>query len=375
MKILVSCLSKSWGGMEMVTLIFIKKLLERNINIEFLCIMESRLHIEANSLGIIINPIKAGGYFHPNSILKVTVLIRNKKYDLIHTHASKDLWLIVPALKILRSRIPLLLTKHVGSFIIKKDKLHKYIYNRVTFALAISKVIAKNLFETCPLPKEKILIHHNGVDLKKFNVSEIDSTKMREELKIKKNEMVLGMMARFSPGKGHEEFLFAANELNKKYENLKFLIVGEPSRGENDFAESIKNLAKDYNLKNLIFTGYRTDIPQMLSAMDIFVFPSHSEAFGIALIEAMAMKVPSVCSNSDGILDIAVDGETSYLFERRNGNDLLEKLSLLINSEEARNNFSEASRKRVEKFFDIENIIDQLIDIYNRSLKPLTNKL
>ncbi len=372
MKILVSCLSKSWGGMEMVTLIFVKKLLERNINVELLCIKESRLHIEANSLGIIINPIKASGYFHPNSILKISALIRKKKYDLIHSHASKDLWLIVPALNILRSRIPLLLTKHVGSFIIKKDKLHKYIYNRLTFALAISKVIAKNLLETCPLPEEKILIHHNGVDLKKFDQSIIDPNKARDEFKFTKDDLVIGMIARFSPGKGHEEFLFAANELNKKFNNLKFLIVGEASRGENDYAESIKKSAEKYNLKNLIFTGYISDVAGILSAMDIFVFPSHSEAFGIALIEAMAMSVPSVCSNSDGILDIAVDGETSYLFESKNGIDLTEKLSKLINSKETRNKFSLASRQRVEKFFDLEIIMDQLTEIYNRSIKSIS---
>ncbi len=131
MKILVSCLSKSWGGMEMVTLVFIRKLLERNIQVELLCIKESRLHIEASAIGIMINPIKASGYIHPFSVLKVTALIRRIKFDLIHTHASKDLWLLVPALNILRSNIPLLLTKHVGSFIVKKDLFHKWIYKRV----------------------------------------------------------------------------------------------------------------------------------------------------------------------------------------------------------------------------------------------------
>ena len=55
----------------------------------------------------------------------------------------------------------------------------------------------------------------------------------------------------------------------------------------------------------------------MLSAFDIFVFPSHAESFGIALAEAMAMGKPSVCSNAEGILDIAIDKETSLLFENK----------------------------------------------------------
>ena len=368
MKILVSCLSKSWGGMEMVTLVFIRKLIERNIQVELLCIKESRLHIEANSMGIMINPIRAAGYIHPFSILKVVALVRRKKFDLIHTHASKDLWLLVPALKILRKQRPLILTKHVGSFIVKKDFLHQFIYKRVTYALAISKVIAKNLFETCPLTEDKILVHHNGVDLNRYDLSKTNREKVRNEFSIKENQIVIGMLARFSPGKGHEEFLFAAHELNKKYDNLFFLIVGEASHGENEYANSIKKLAEEYQINNLIFTGFRSDIPDILSTMDIFVFPSHSEAFGVALIEAMAMGLPSVCSNSDGILDIAIDSETSYLFERKNSEDLEDKISLLINSPETRKKFSVASRKRVENNFNLEAIITQLIDIYKKAL-------
>ena len=55
---------------------------------------------------------------------------------------------------------------------------------------------------------------------------------------------------------------------------------------------------------------------EVLSAMDIFLFPSHAEAFGVALVEAMAMAKPSVSTNSDGILDITVDNETGYLFKK-----------------------------------------------------------
>ncbi len=274
----------------MFTLTAVKQLLKRNITVELLCISESRIHIEANNIGVIIHPIKASGYIHPFSLLRLISILRRGNYDLIHTQASKDLWFFVPALKLLRSKIPLILTKQIGSAIVKKDKLHKWIYTRLTYALAISRVIQKNLAETCPLPEKKILLLHNGVDINRFDPETVDCKKIRIEFGISDKEIAIGMVARFSHGKGHEEFLSAAKELNLKYNNLKFLIVGEASRGENDYAESIKQLAKNYNLRNIIFTGYRGDTPEVLSAMDIFVFPSHNEAFGIALIEAMAMR-------------------------------------------------------------------------------------
>ena len=350
--------------MEMFTLTSIKKLLERNIKVEFLCIADSRLHIEANNLGILIHPIKAGGYFHPFSIIRLALLIRKGKYELIHTHASKDLWTIVPALSLSFSEIPLYLTKHVGSFINKKDFLHRKLYKRVTKIFAISSIIKKNLLDTCPVTEEKILILHNGVDTVHFNPQIAKREKIREEFKIKNDEIVIGMLARFTIGKGHEEFLTAAKQLNKTFSHLKYLIVGEAAHGEADYARKIMRLADEYKLDNIIFTGFRSDTADVLSAMDIFVFPSHSEAFGIALIEAMVMEKPSVCSNANGILDIAIDNETSLLFENKNASDLTEKISILIKSEERRNQLGNAARKRVVNNFDIEKLTDKLINYY-----------
>ncbi len=369
MKILYSCLSKSWGGMEMFTLTAIKQLQKRNINVELLCIAESRIHIEANNMGIILHPIKSAGYFRPFSTLRLASIIRRGSFDLIHTQASKDLWLLVPALKFLGKKTPLVLTKQIGSFVAKKDRLHKWIYGRVTFALAISKMIEKNLLDTCPLPSEKVLLLHNGIDTKKYDPGKSNGKKIKDEYKIGYDKIVIGMLARFSPGKGHEEFLKAAHELNKKYDKLFFVVVGEASRGENDYEDKIKKLADDYNLKNLIFTGFRSDIPDVLSSMDIFAFPSHSEAFGIALAEAMAMGKPSVCANADGVLDIAVNGETSLLFENKNADDLREKLEKLIISPELRTKFGTAARKRALENFDLEILTDKVIGIYNSAIK------
>ena len=368
MKVLYSCLSKSWGGMEMYTLTSIRQLINRNINVELICSAESRIHIEANNMGIIIYPIKAGSYLHPFTTIRLSLIIRKSDYSLVHTQASKDLWLLVPALVLANSKIPLYLTKQVGSFIIKKDLFHNLLYKRVYKFFAISQVIKKNLMETTQASSDNIIILPNGVDTEKFNPDIVDKHKIRSEYKISSDKLIVGMLARFTPGKGHEEFLLAARELNKEFKNLCYLVVGEPSKGENEYAEKIKQLAKEYGLNNIIFTGFRGDTPEVLAAMDIFAFPSHSEAFGIALVEAMAMKKPSVCSKSDGVLDIAVDGETSYLFENKNYQDLMSKIKLLINSKETRSKFGENARQRVLDNFDLEKVTGQVLNIYNQNI-------
>jgi len=369
MKILYSCLSKSWGGLEMFTLTSIQQLLKRDIKVELICSAESRIHIEANNMGIMLYPIKASGYFHPFTTVRLALLIRQNDFSLVHTQVSKDLWLLVPALYMASKKIPLFLSKQVGSFIVKKDFLHSRLYNRVRKIFSISTAIKRNLIETTNVKPQNIIILPNGIDTNRFDPEKVNIKKIREEFNISSEEIVLGMLARFTPGKGHEEFLWAARELNKEYKYLRYLIVGEPSRGETEYADKIKQLAKDYNLKNIIFTGFRGDTPEVLSAMDIFVFPSHSEAFGIALVEAMAMKKPSVCSNAEGVLDIAVDDETSYLFKTKNAEDLKVKLKLLIDSRDIRIKFGENARKRVVEYFDIESVTDKVLKIYHEEIK------
>ncbi len=376
MKILYSCLSRSWGGMEMFTVHAVQQLLKRNIQTELLCYPDSKIHHEAIKSGIVTHRSRSSGYFHLIESIKISKLIKEGKFNLVHSQASKDLWVLVPALKIANVKIPLLLTKQMGSFIVKKDFLHKFIYKRLDVAFAISNVIKQNLIDTTPLNESKIKLLHNAVDTKKFDPDKVDGNKIRNEFYINENEILIGMMARFSKGKGHEEFLFAANELLKKYDNLKFMIVGEASRNEENYAKEIKSLVENYGIKDkVIFTGFRSDTPEILGALNIFVFPSHSEAFGIALAEALAMGKPSVCSKSDGVLDIAVDGVTSYLFEKQNAKDLKEKIEILINSETLRNEFGLNARKRAVENFDIDYLTDKVIDYYNEIIQAKRNQI
>ncbi len=369
MKILYSCLSESWGGMEMITLTFVKELLKRNFEVDLLCLENSKIHKEATNEKINVLPIKISILNYLISLFKISNQIKKSNYELVHTQASKDLWLLVPALNLINSKIPLILTKQVGSFIVKKDFLHRVLYHRVTKAFAISSVIRNNLLSTTTLTEDEIEIVYNGIDTQKFNPENSDRIKIRKEFEIKDDEIVIGMLARFSPGKGHEEFLKAAKLLSDKYSNLKFLIVGEASHGEDEYANQIRILAKELALDNVIFTGFRRDTNDMLAAMDIFVFPSHAEAFGIALAEALSMGVPSVCARADGVLDIAVEEQTSLFFKKESYLDLASKTKLLIDDKSLREKLGNNSRERAIQLFDINISMDKTIKIYNELIE------
>ena len=376
MKVLITCISESWGGMEMYSLQSAKFLLNEGHDVELLCYPGSKLHIESHSSGVKVHLSKFRNYFSPIQIFKTAIFLKKNNFDLIHVQASKELWLMVPALQLAFLKTPMILTKHCGSYIKKKDLFHRWLYGRIELALAVSSVIKKNLVDTTPLPEERIELLHNAVDMKIYDCRRYDRRKIRREFTIADNEILIGMNARITPGKGYEEFLHAAKELTKKYDHLKFLAIGEASRGENDYAAKIFSLSKELELEGkFIFAGYRNDVPEVLAALDIFVFPSHAEAFGLALIEAMSSGLPSVCSNSDGVMDIAVEGITSYLFEPQNKTEFLNKLIKLIEEPETRIKFGIAARERVEECFDTRLFVCGLIAIYEKVLNSRSNRV
>ncbi|MDZ7767289.1 MAG: glycosyltransferase family 4 protein [Melioribacteraceae bacterium] len=169
------------------------------------------------------------------------------------------------------------------------------------------------------------------------------------------------MFGRFSPGKGHEEFLEAAKIISSQKKNVKFLVVGSESYGEPEYAQSIYKLADSYNLKEkLIFTGFREDVPELMGAIDILAVPSHAEAFGNVAIEGMAAGKPVVAANNYGLLDIVVDQKTGLLFKVKEANDLADKLITLIDDRGQREKLGNAGLQRVKEVFDEKKQIKKL---------------
>jgi glycosyltransferase involved in cell wall biosynthesis len=151
---------------------------------------------------------------------------------------------------------------------------------------------------------------------------------------------------------------------------VRFFIVGEASRGEEDYADAIRRRSHELRLEgSVIFAGFRKDIPDVMAAFDLFAFPSHAEAFGVVLIEAMAMGKAVVSTNCDGVLDIVVDGETGIMVPRRDAMRLAEGLFALVDDSDRRRAMGEAGRMRVEMLFDRQRQMELLESIYGEVLE------
>jgi glycosyltransferase involved in cell wall biosynthesis len=233
--------------------------------------------------------------------------------------------------------------------------------------LAVSSVIHRNVLDTTPVSPDRVITLHDAIDLRKFSPSAAPAA-VRAELGISPDTVVIGFVGRFSPGKGLEELLDAAAILHGMRHRFRVVVAGEASYGEEQYGRGIRERCSALGLDGVVtFAGFRQDIPAVMAGFDIFAFPSHAESFGVALIEAMAMGLPVVSTNCDGVLDIVVDGETGIFIRPRAAGELAAALERFLTNAPLRVAMGRAGRLRAEALFDREKQIDRLEELY-RSL-------
>jgi glycosyltransferase involved in cell wall biosynthesis len=200
----------------------------------------------------------------------------------------------------------------MGSGVSKKDLFHKFLYRNVDGIFAISNYVRDGVLSSVPIDQGKIHVLPPGISLEKYDKGLYDKNSLKNKYNIPNDSIIIGMAGRMTPGKGHEEFLSAVSMLrNSSNKKVTYLVIGNASYGEEDYEKQIHRLAKKLNIEDIVrFTGFINNIPEILSALDIFVFPSHEESFGIILIEAMAMELPVIASSNAGVLDIVIHEET-----------------------------------------------------------------
>jgi glycosyltransferase involved in cell wall biosynthesis len=148
------------------------------------------------------------------------------------------------------------------------------------------------------------------------------------------------------------------------------VLVGEETTGEHQgFVAKLKNLAANLNLTDkIIWAGFQTQIPEVLKALDIFVMPSYQENFANILLEAMAMQLPIISTNSGGTPEVLDFGRCGLLVPPRQSEPLAEAVLKYLRDESFRNRMALAARKRAEQVYALDVVLDRLEELYYKSL-------
>lgn len=221
------------------------------------------------------------------------------------------------------------------------------------------------------VPEQKsTVILGSGVPTELFSrqkVSTKELEQLRQDLKIQPNEIVVTMISRVIRSKGVFEYLESAKQINVEHPNVRFLLIGAEDKASLDALndDEIKELKQ-----GLLWPGFKKNIPAVLAASDIFVLPSaYREGIPRVLLEAASMGLPIVTTNSAGCNEVVKEAENGFLVEVGNSVALNRAILLLIEQPQLRQQFGNASRQRVVKYFDISVIAQQTESLYQQLLE------
>ncbi len=305
------------------------------------------------------------------AMVRLYLFFRREKFDMVHTHTAKAGFIGRIAARL--AGVPVVMhTPHghnfygyfnsLGNkFIVMLERIAAFFADRIVVFTDLEK---RDMLRYKICSGSKIDVIRSGIDLSRFENVKAGAKKKHAEFNIGPHDLLVGMIGRLESVKGPDCFLDAAKIIAGELPQARFLIVGDGSLKEELMARSGRLGISD----KVIFTGWREDIPEILSMLDVLVLPSLNEAVGRVLLEAGAAGKPIVATDVGGVPEVLKNGETGILVPPRDPGRMAEAVAGLLRDEKRRHRMGRAAKDWVRKRFDEDKMISQLRDIYEESV-------
>jgi len=225
--------------------------------------------------------------------------------------------------------------------------------------IALSKDLEQWLLSEVRISEQKVSQIYNGVDLERFKIN--DRGKPKEDF-------LFGTVGRLSAEKDQltliSAFKYLLNLSSVNNSKLKLVIIGE-----GPLEEQLKSAIKQYDVDDqIVFTGARDDIPELLQKMDIFVLPSLGEGVSNTILEAMASALPVVATNVGGNSELVVHDKTGLLVPPNNPKAMAMAMNRYIENSDLIKKHGTSGRQRVETTFSMPSMVKHYTRVYDELL-------
>ncbi len=201
----------------------------------------------------------------------------------------------------------------------------------------------------------------NGFDLEKFQPDPLARPVLRAELGLDPKTILVGVVGRRHPLKGHDDFLRSAMEVNRRHPEVHFVLAGRGvTRDDPSFGEYLKN--RDL-ARHIHFLGQRSDMPRLFASLDLLAMPSVSEGFPNVLGEAMACGIPCVATDVGESREIVAD--TGSIVPPGKPGEMAAAIDAMLDLDEtALADLGRRGRKKILENYSLENIADRYAELY-----------
>ena len=286
-------------------------------------------------------------------------LFREARPDIVHTRNAESFFYGYLGAKLAGVEC-IIHSEHGRTFNDRKIRflMQKWFSEHTHAIFSVSTKLKDDLVKHIHIPKEKIEVLYNGVDLSQFK--SVQRKVVRDKLGFRDDQIIIGSVGRLVAVKNYALLLNAFHQLNLK--NAVVMLVGD---GEE--RKILEKLARSLAIAGRVhFLGHRDDVAELLLAMDIFVLPSISEGMSNTLLEAMAVGVAPVASDIGGNPEIVDHGVSGFIFPSRDESALREYLMTLATDTTLRGEMGSAARNKVKSEFTIDAMVARYESLYHR---------
>ncbi len=312
-------------------------------------------------------------FFFIPGVFSLIKLIRKNKADIVHTHAY-PIYLQGPlAAKLSGTRLVWQLDDaHIPKWL--KAPVLPFLHFLPDKVAVGSKAVSRHYFGDSTFAKNTVVLYPPQ-DTSKFNPDTRNIKEYRKEFGLELNDKLVGIIANINPIKGYEYFFTAAKLIKEAFHGVKFLVVGKRLDTQQKYWQKLHHLnAKLHIEDDIILAGYRTDIPEILNSLDVFVLTSLSEASPTVIMEAMACARPVVATKVGGVPELVIDKETGILVPPGDPKAISEAVLYLLNHPEEAMEMGLKGRQRVIDHFDLTICSQKHVDVYEQLLSSTTAK-
>lgn len=347
------------GGQEIRILTETRWLLDHGWNALIACQPQSRLHAEAKAADLPVAAVRMRGTLDAGALLALRRLVRGAGVDVVHTHSSVDSWLASLAARSLG--VPVVRSRHVSIPILRRRALVYRLADRViTTGDAIKAIVESH----AGVPAARVVSVPAGVDTTRFHPG-LSGKAVREELGLGAETPLVGLVANVRGSKGHEFFIGAARIVVTALPAARFLIVGD-GIGFDDVRRRVREAGLE---REIIMTGFRRDIPDVMAALDVLVLPStRSEATSQVIPQALAVGTAVVASAVGGIPEIVRDGETGRLVPPGDAGAIAAAVLDLLRDPARARALAEAGRALIHRRYTVDAMMTATTGIYRELL-------
>jgi L-malate glycosyltransferase len=285
-------------------------------------------------------------------------IIKDLKPDVVHAHDPHAVAVAALALSLSTSpQVPALIASRRVAFRLKSNAFSRWKYHQVDCFIAASDSIHAMLL-TDGIEASRVVTVYEGIDIHRIQAE--PAANIHAELWLPTHAPIVGAAGALTSEKGHRYLIDAAALVVREVPDARFVILGE-----GDLRPALERQVKELRLeKHVLLPGFRPDVLAFLRSFDLFVMPSVAEGLGTSLLDAMAASKATIASNTGGIPEVVVEGETGLLVPPRDHHALTHAIVQLLKDPALRERMGRAGLERVQRIFSAGRMVEQTIDAY-----------